>query len=159
MSSLQASGHGGGRVTASIHDVLAVVVLGVVEQSLDTGLDEAPGTGIQRLLLTPDDGLGVRVLVEVLLQLLPGEGVQLLNTGNGNVVNLVVQTVLVESSVNLARAENNTLNLLRLLEVAGLVLSVLDNPLELSLRTGEILDARSCNRVTKERLREEDDES
>lgn len=80
--------------TASVHDVLAIVMLGVIEQSLQARLDETPSTSIQGLLLAVDDGLSVGVLVEVLLQLLPGEGVQLLNAGKRDVVDLVIGAVL-----------------------------------------------------------------
>src|SRR5262245_4577397 len=96
MRGLQSSGHRRAGATASVHDVLAVVELGLVQESLDTGLGEAPGTSIQRLFLSPDDSLGVGVLVEVLLQLLPREGVELLNTCDGNVVDVVVGTVLLQ---------------------------------------------------------------
>lgn len=157
MHRLQTSGNGSAGVTASIHDVLAVVVLGVVEQSLDTGLSEAPGTGVKRLLLAPDNGLGVGVLVKVLLQLLPREGVQLLNTGKGNVVDLVVGTVLVQSSPDLTRAQNDTLNLLRSLDSASLVLGIGDDPLEAGIGTAEVLNVGASKRVTEEGLGEEND--
>lgn len=81
-------------VASSIHDVLAVVVLSLVQDSLDTWLSEGPCTGVKWLLLTPDDGLGVLVGVEVLLDLLPWEWVQLFNTGDGGISDVVVSTVL-----------------------------------------------------------------
>lgn len=139
--------------------MLPVVVLRVVEEGLDTGLDEAPGTGVEGLLLTPDNGLGIGVHVKVLLELLPGEGVQLLNTGESNVVDLVVGTVLGKSSPNLSRAENDTLNLLGLLDGASLVLGIGDDPLELGFRASEVLNVGTSKRVAQERLREEDDQS
>lgn len=156
---LHTGGDGSTGVTAGVHDVLAVVVLGLVEQSLDAGLGEAPGTGIQRLLLTPDDGLCVGVHVEVLLQLLPGEGVKLLDTRKGDVVDLVVSTVLVQSGPNLASAKNDALNLLRRLDSAGLVLRIGDDPLEAGILGSELLKARAGKRMAEERLGEEDDES
>lgn len=137
----QTSSNGRARATASVHDVFAVVVLGLVEQSLNAGLHEAPGTGVERLLLGPDDGLRVGVHVEVLLQLLPGEGVHLLDAGKCNVVDLVVGTVLVQSSPDLTSAENDTINLLRRLDGASLVLRVGDDPLETSILSSEFLEA------------------
>lgn len=60
---LHAGGNRSARVTASVHDVLAVMVLRLVQQSLNARLGEAPGTSIQGLLLGPDDSLGVGVHV------------------------------------------------------------------------------------------------
>lgn len=136
--------------------MLAVVVLGLVEQSLETGLGKAPGTSVEGLLLGPDDGLGVGVLVQVLAELLPREGVELLNTGDGHVVELVVGAVLLESGVDLARAENDTLNLLGSLDVSRLVSGVGDDPAELRV-TSELLNVGASNGVTEEGLGEEDD--
>jgi len=79
-------------------------------------LGEGPGTGVERFFLTPDDGLRVRVGIEVFLQLLPWEGVQLLDTSDRSVLEAVVGTVLGESCVNLARAEDDAINLLWLLD-------------------------------------------
>jgi hypothetical protein len=138
--------------------VLAVVILGLVEQSLDTGLREAPGTSVQRLLLAPDDGLGVGVLVQVLAELLPGEGVELLDTGERDVVDLVVSTVLVQGGVDLSSTQNDTLNLLGLLDVASLMLGISNQGAEASLGAGEVLNVGASERVTQEGLGEEDDE-
>lgn len=156
---LETSGHRRAGVAASVHDMLAVVVLSVVEQGLNTRLGEAPGTSVERLLLGPDDGLGVGVLVKVLLELLPGEGVQLLNAGEGDVVNVVLGTVLVESSPDLTTAENDSVNLLTRLENASLVLRVGDNPLEASVLTSELFNVATGQRVSEQGLGEEDDES
>ena len=159
MHSLETRCHRGTGVTTGIHDVLAVVVVGVVQESLDARLSEAPSTGVERLLLGPDDGLGVRVHVEVLLELLPGEGVELLNAGEGNVVDLVVRTVLVESGPDLTRAEDHTVDLLRGLDGTSLMLGIRDDPLELRILPGELLNVGAGERVTQESLGEEDDES
>lgn len=137
----QTSSNRRARATASVHDVFAVVVLGLVEQSLDAGLHKAPGTGVERLLLGPDDGLRVWVHVEVLLQLLPREGVHLLDAGKGNVVDLVVGTVLVQSTPDLTSAENDAIHLFRGLDSASLVLRVGDDPLETSILSSEFLEA------------------
>lgn len=158
MHVLQTSSDGSAGVAASVHDVLAVVVLGLVEKSLDTRLSKAPSTSVERLLLTPDDGLGVGVAVEVLLELLPGEGVELLKTGDGDVVDLVVSAVLVQGGVDLARAKNDTVDLLLGHEVAIGVLGVLDEGAELGVLAGEVLNVGASERVTEEGLGEEDDE-
>src|SRR3954462_4025082 len=114
VNGLETGGDGGGTSAASVQDVAAVVVLGGGEPALDTGPGVGPGTCIEGLLLTPDDVFGVGVAVKVLLQLSPGEGVQLLYTGDSSVADTVGLTVLEKSSVDLARAENNALDLLGL---------------------------------------------
>lgn len=111
--------------------MLAVVVLRLVQQRLDTRLGVAPGTRIQRLLLGPDNRLGVGVQVEILTQLFPGERVQLFNAGDGDVVDVVVGAVLVQGGVDLPRAEDDAVNLVMRLDRAGLVRRVGDDPLEL----------------------------
>lgn len=159
MHLLETGSHRRAGVAAGVHDVLTVVVVSVVEQGLNARLSEAPGTSVERLLLSPDDGLGVGVLVKVLLELLPGEGVQLLNAGEGDVVDVVLGTVLVESSPDLTTAENDSVNLLTRLENASLVLRVGDDPLEASVLPSELLDVAAGQRVSQQRLGEEDDES
>lgn len=46
MRGLQTGRHRRRRVAASVHDVLPVVVLGVVQQGLDTRLGERPGASV-----------------------------------------------------------------------------------------------------------------
>lgn len=137
--------------------MLAVVVLCLVEQRLDTRLGVAPGTRVQRLLLGPDDRLGVGVQVEVLAQLFPGEGVELFDAGDGDVVDVVVGAVLVQGGVDLPRAEDDAVDLVVRLDGAGLVRRVGDNPLELRV-AGEFFDAGARQRMAEERLGEEEDE-
>lgn len=110
MAGLQSSSYTGAWVTASIHDVLAVVELSLVQQGLQTRLRERPSSGVKGLFLTPDDGLGVRVHVQVLLQLLPWEGVELLNTGNGSALEALLGTVLVQSGVYLTGTEDDAVD-------------------------------------------------
>lgn len=154
---LLASSDRSGRSTASVHDVLAVVVLGVVKESLEARLSVRPGAGVEGLLLGPNDGLGVRVLVEVLTELLPREGMELLDTGESDVVDLVVLAVLEESGIDLTGAENDTLNLLRGLDLTSLVSRVLKDPAEVSV-VSELLDVGASDGVAEEGLGEEDDE-
>lgn len=156
MAGLETSGNRGTRITTGIHDVLAVVVLSLVEQCLDARLGEGPCTGVKRLFLTPDDGLGIGVLVEVLLKLGPWEGVQLFNTSNGCVLDVVVGAMLDKSCIDLTCAEDDALCLLRWGD-RDAMLWVRDDPLELRLAS-EILNGGTGKWVTEERLREEDDE-
>ena len=134
------------------------MVLSLVEQCLDTRLREAPGARVERLLLAPDDRLGVGILVQVLAELLPRERVELLDARESNIVYLVVGAVLVQGGVNLARAENDTVYLLRCLYSARLVLWISDQRTEASIRAREVLDARSGDRMAEKRLGEEDDQ-
>ena len=72
-----------------------IMILGLIQQSLNPRLGEAPSARIERLFLTPDDCLGVGVHVEVFLEWLPGEGVELLDSCDGCVDMVVFGTVLV----------------------------------------------------------------
>ena len=157
MHVLQARGHRRTRSATSVHDVLPVVVLRLVEQRLDPGLREAPRARIQRLLLAPDNRLGVGVHVQVLLELLPRERVELLDARKRHVVNLVVGAVLVECRVDLAGAEHDAVNLLGGLDGAGLVGRIGNDPLEGRIAR-ELLNRRAGEGMTEQSLGEEDDE-
>lgn len=89
---------------------------------------------------------------------MPREGVQLLDASEGNIINLVVSTVLVQRSPDLTSAENDAINLLGRLDGASLVLRVRDDPLETSILGSELVQARPSERMAEERLGEEDDE-
>lgn len=142
VTALETGGNTGAGVSASVQDVSPAVVFRCVEKSLDTGLGETPGSCIERLLLCPDNVLCIGIRVEVLLQLLPGEGVELLDTGNGCVGDVVLGAVLVQGSVYLTSAEDDALDLLLGLdlEVRGRVGGVCDDPLEVRI-AGEVLNA------------------
>lgn len=157
MAGLQSSSHTCARVTASIHDVFTVVVLCLVQKGLQAGLRERPGTGVKRLLLAPHDGLGVGVLVEVLLQLLPREGVELLNAGDGSILVALVGTVLVERGVDLAGTQDDAVDRLGVVDAVA-VLWVGDDPLELRV-SSELLNRGTGQRVAEKRLGEEQNES
>lgn len=150
---LETASHRRTRGTTSVEDVATVVVLCCVQQRLKTRLGEAPGTSVQRLFLGPNDVLGVGVAVEVLLQLSPREGVQLLNTSDGSVADAIGLTVLGQSGVHLTRADDDSLNLLRLIDLVAMG-RVRDDPLEVRV-TGEFLEVRASKRVTEEGLGEE----
>lgn len=152
MDLLQACRHRRARVAAGIHDVLAVVVLGLVEQRLDAWLREAPRAGVERLLLRPDNCLCIGVHVQVFLELLPGEGVQLLEAGECDVVNLVVGTILVQASPDLPGAQDDAVNPLGRLDAARLVLRVGDDPLEARVLAGKILNIGTSEGMAEQRL-------
>jgi len=128
--------------TASIacreHDVLVVVVFSVVQQSLDSRLRKDPGTSIGRLFLAPDDGLGIRVAVQVLFELLPWEGEDLLDASDGDVLQTLLGTVLDECGINLTRTKDHSVDLLWFSDCFT-VLLVWDDPLELRI-SSEIFD-------------------
>ncbi len=155
MAGLQSSGHTGTWVSSSIHDVLAVMEFGLVQQSLNSWLGETPCPGIERLFLTPDDRLRIFVSVEVLLQLLPWEGVQLLNTGDGGVLEAIVGTVLVESGVHLTSAKNDSVNFIWLGDGLAM-LGVGNDPFELRV-AGKFFNWRASNWMSEQGFREEDD--
>lgn len=155
VAGLETRGNRGAWGTTGVQYMAAVVVLCGIEQSLNTGLDEAPGTGVERLFLSPDDVLGIGIAVEVLLQLSPWEGVKLLDTSDGGVADTLRITVLGKSSIYLARTHNNTLNLLRLVD-RGTVSWVGDDPLEVRFAS-EFFKAGASDRMTQQGFREEDD--
>ena len=102
----------------------------LLEQRLDSGLRETPCTSVERFLLTPDNGLGVGIHIQVFFQQLPWEGVQLFYTSDGGIFQAIVCTMLVERSIDLTTAEDDTVNLCRLVDGLA-VLRVWDDPLEL----------------------------
>lgn len=145
MTALETSGDTGAGVSTSVQDVSPVVVFSLVEQSLNTRLSETPSTGVQRFFLCPDNVLGVGVRVKVLLEHSPWEGVQLLDTCNGSVSELVLLAVLVQRCVNLTSAQNDTLDFLLWLDLelgVFLVCWIGNDPLEVRV-TGEVLNARA----------------
>jgi hypothetical protein len=122
--------------------------LGVVQQRLDPRLREAPRAGVERLLLTPDDGLGVLVGVEVVAQLRPWEGVELLDTRNGSVLDVVGLDVFAECGVDLTRAEDDAV------DVGGLVdgfavFGVRDDPFEVRV-ANKVVDGGAGEWVAEE---------
>ena len=122
--------------------MLPIMMLRLIQQGLDAGLGETPGAGIERLFLAPDDVLGVGVHVEVLPELGPGEGVELLDAGDGRVFVFLVGAVLVQGDVDLAGAEDDALDFFR--GGDGLVVfGVGDDPLEVGF-AGEVVDRGSC---------------
>jgi hypothetical protein len=155
MVSLQTRGDRRTRVTPRIHDMLPVMMLGDIQDRLDTGLREGPRAGIKRLLLAPDDRLGIGVAVEVLLHLLPWERVELLNARDRRVGDLLLGTMLDQRRVHLSGTQDHSLDVGGLGD-RGAVLGVRNDPAELRL-AGELLDGGTGDWVAEKRLGEEDD--
>jgi len=107
------------------------MVLGLVQQGLDSRLREAPPTRIQRFFLCPDDGFRIWVLIQIFSELCPWERVQLFNTGDGGFVVSVLSTVFEESDVDLACAKDHAVDFFWRRDVIGFVSWVRDNPLEM----------------------------
>jgi len=137
--------------------MLAIMILRAVQEGLNAGLGVAPSASIKRLLLGPDDGLGVGIRIQVLAELLPREGMQLLDAGDGDVVEAVVGAVLDEGSIDLAGAEDQAVDLVVRLDGTRLVGRVGDDPAEGGL-ADELLDVRAGDRVAQEGLGEEEDQ-
>ena len=153
---LDTDGNAGARATACVEDVAAVMVLGLVEEGLDTGLGEGPGAGVEGLLLAPDNVLGVAVAIEGLLELLPGERVELLDADDGGVLDALRLTVFYERGVDLAGAEDHAGDALGLVD--GLAVLVLgDDPAEVRIAS-ELFNGRAADLVTQEGFREEEDQ-
>jgi hypothetical protein len=143
-------------VAAGVHHVLAIMVLGLVEEGLDAGLCERPGAGIERLFLAPNNGLGIWIHVKVLLQLLPWEGVKLLNARNGRVGEFVFGPVLMQCDVYLAGTEDDAVDILRVSNGIA-VFRVRDDPSEVGIAS-EFFDGGATERMSKKRFREEYDQ-
>ena len=78
---------------------------------VDVMLHEEPGALVLRLVLAPDDVGRVRVLLQLGREGLVREGVELLNTDDGNVGGLLLGTCLDEVVIDLARADDDALDL------------------------------------------------
>ena len=94
MCPLQPGRHASTWVPARIHYMPAVMIFRLIQQGLNPRLRKAPRARIQRLFLRPDDRLGVGVMVQVFPQLGPGEGIELLDAGDGDGVEFLVRAVL-----------------------------------------------------------------
>lgn len=138
MRALQPRRHASAGVPPRIQDMFPIMMFGLIQQGLDTGLSETPSAGVERLFLAPNDVLGVGVHVEVFLELGPGEGVELFNAGDGGVLVLFGGAVLVQGDVGLAGAENDTLDLFGRGD-GMVVFGVRDDPLEVRF-AGEVFD-------------------
>lgn len=102
MTSLQTRRDRGAGIATSIHDVLPVMILSIIQQSLNTGLSIAPSTSIKRLLLSPNDSFGIGVEIQIIPELLPREWVKLLDTSDSHIVNLLLSAILGQGCIDLA---------------------------------------------------------
>lgn len=75
MASLEASSNAGTRIPSCILNIFSRVVLGIADYGIQSRLYKAPATSIKRLLLGPDDFLHVGILVQLVAELRPREGV------------------------------------------------------------------------------------
>lgn len=156
MACLQSRGHAGTWVSSSIHNVSSVVMLGCIQQCLNSWLDKTPCSCIQRFLLTPYNRLRVGIRIEVLLQLLPRERIQLFNTSDGGVLVPLSFTMLVKSGVHLTGTKDHTVNLFMGSDEVA-VLGIGNDPAKVGVAR-EIFNVGSAERVSEERLGEKDTE-
>ena len=156
MRGLQSGCYTGAGVSTGVHNVLVIMMFGLVEEGLNAWLGERPRAGIKRLFLAPNDCLSVRIHVKVLLQLLPWKRVQLLNARDGRVEVFVFGPVFMQCDIYLAGTEDDTVNLLWISNGVA-VLWVRDDPSEMCV-AGELLNGGAAERMSKKRLREEEDE-
>jgi len=138
VSSLQSSRHTCIWVPSSIHHMPSIMIRRLIQQCLDARLHETPRASIQRFLLTPNDVLGVWVGVEILFQLRPGERIELLNAGDGRILETVGLSVFDESGVDLSCAEDDAVNFIRFNDPLAVFL-LGNDPLEIRL-FGEVFD-------------------
>ena len=157
MRPLQPRRHTRAGIPPRIHDVFPIMMFRLVQQSLQARLRETPRTRIQRFFLSPDDSLGVGVLVEVLAQLGPGEGVQLFDAGDGGVFEFVLGAMFVEGDVDLAGAEDDAVDFFWRGDFVGFVGGVGDDPLKVGL-AGEVFNGGASERVAEEGFREEENQ-
>lgn len=86
--------------------------------------------------------------------MLPWEGVELFNTGNGSLVESIRLTVFVKSGIDLTSAHNHAIDFF-VGSDKFTVLGIRDDPAEVRVAS-EILDIGSAKRMSEERFREED---
>jgi len=124
-----------------------IMMLCLVKQGLNSRLSEAPSTSIQGFFLTPNNSLCIGVFIQVFFQLLPREGVELLDTGDSGRGDVIIGTVFVEGGVNLPCTEDDAVDFLGLIDGFA-VFGVLDYPLEAGI-TGKLFNGRTCERVAE----------
>mmetsp|Transcript_33147 Transcript_33147/g.28042 ORF Transcript_33147/g.28042 Transcript_33147/m.28042 type:complete len:365 (+) Transcript_33147:972-2066(+) len=141
----------GSRVPPHVADALLV---DRQEGGGESGLNKGPGTHVLRLLLHPHH-LGLGVFGGELLHQLERERRNLLERHDGNVVHLLILTPFHQLVVHLARAEEDALDLVGVLD--DLRLSLVDERLEKVARR-EVRNVRDHLRVAEEGLGRKDDE-
>lgn len=155
MHGLQSGCYTGAGVPAGVHDVLVIMMFRLVEQGLNAWLGERPSASVKRLFLAPNNCFRVRVHIEVLLQLLPWEGVQLLNTSDGRVGVFIVGAMLVQCDIYLAGTKDDAVDVLRVSNGIT-VFWVRDDPSEMGV-AGKLFNGGATEWMSKKRFREEED--
>ena len=154
MNCLQSCCNAGTWVSSGIEDMSAIMVDCRVQQGLDSRLGEAPSTRIERLLLTPDNVLGVRVAVKVVPKLDPRERIQLFDTCDRSIFDVIGSAVLLKGSIHLASAENDAVNVFMAVDRLAMF-RIRDDPRKVRVAR-KVFERGSAQRVTQEGFREED---
>jgi hypothetical protein len=157
MTCLQPGRHTRTRIPPRIHNMSPIVMLRLIQQRLDPRLHKTPPPRVQRLLLTPNDRLGVLVLIKVISELCPGEGIELLDARDGDVFATGGFAVFVEGGVDLAGAEDDAVDGVVRVDGAGFVRRVRDDPLEVGV-ADEVFEVGAGKWVAEEGFGEEQDE-
>jgi hypothetical protein len=129
------------------------MMLGLASGSVDARASVAPRAVIKRLLLAPEQA-GIGILIKVGRDKVIGEGRDLLNAADGDVLNATLLTGLEEGKVNLTRAKNVAF------DVFGsdkALVGLGDVALEVGI-TNHFIEVGARLGVTKQTLREEEDE-
>lgn len=108
MASLETSSNASARIPSCILNIFARVMLCIADDGIQSWLYKAPATGVKRLLLGPDDFVQIGVFVQLITELRPREGVQLLNANDSDIINLVSFAVFDKRGVYLTRANQET---------------------------------------------------
>lgn len=124
-------------------------MLRIADDCIQSWLYKAPATSVKRLLLSPDDFFHIWIFVQLVAELRPREGVQLLDANNNNIIDLVGFAVFDERSVNLTRTNQET-GTFRWIFNRGSVLGLRNQPLE--ARVGEVGKLRASQRVAEQGL-------
>jgi len=101
MSCLATRSNGACGLTASIVGVLSFVVLSPASSRVDARTDIAPGTIVQRFLLTPEE-IGIRVFVEMRSNEVIREWRNLLNTADSDILDTTFFASLKQSEIYLS---------------------------------------------------------
>jgi len=141
------------RVSTSISKRDVLVLVGFLEDSGQSLGSVAPTTHVEGLFLNPDNLLEVRVAVKNISDLSKGEGMQLLNSEEGSVLDIVGLSGLGQGSKHLANRDNQTLSLL--LGTNGNTMGlVLNDPLEVRV-ISKVRERRSGQGVSQQGLGEQ----
>lgn len=91
-------------------------MLRLPQNCLQPALHMLPGAAVPRLFLAPYDLLGIRVHIQVLLDLLPRKRVKLLDSRNSDISDIVLVAVFEQRSIYLARAHDDSSDAVRFID-------------------------------------------